>query len=112
MDGVLLIIDALDECITDQEKLLDLIIKSKNVKWIVTSRNWLEIEQVLDRSTQKVRLYLELNQDLISKAVEVFIEWKVEKLAIEKKYDVKLKRDVMSYLVDNADGPLWFVKNF
>ncbi|KAF5630239.1 vegetatible incompatibility het-e-1 [Fusarium tjaetaba] len=108
LDGVLLIVDALDECTTDQEKLLDLIIKSKNVKWILTSRNWLEIEQVLDRSTQKVRLHLELNQDSISKAVEAFIEWKVEKLATEKKYDAKLKRDVMNYLVDNADGTfLW-----
>ncbi|KAF5548192.1 vegetatible incompatibility het-e-1 [Fusarium napiforme] len=108
LDGVLLIVDALDECTTDQEKLLDLIIKVKNVKWILTSRNWLEIEQVLDRSTQKVRLHLELNQDSISKAVEAFIEWKVEKLATEKKYDAKLKRDVMNYLVDNADGTfLW-----
>ncbi|KAF4422212.1 vegetatible incompatibility HET-E-1 [Fusarium acutatum] len=37
LDGVLLIVDALDECSTDQEKLLDLIIRSSNVKWIVTS---------------------------------------------------------------------------
>ncbi|KAF5581411.1 vegetatible incompatibility het-e-1 [Fusarium pseudoanthophilum] len=108
LDGVLLIVDALDECTTDQEKLLDLIIKSKNVKWIVTSRNWLEIEQVLDRSTQKVRLHLELNQDSVSKAVEAFIEWKVEKLAEKKQYDAKLKSDVKSYLVENADGTfLW-----
>ncbi|KAF5545303.1 vegetatible incompatibility het-e-1, partial [Fusarium phyllophilum] len=108
LDGVLLMVDALDECIKDQEKLLDLIIRSTNVKWIVTSRNWLEIEQVLDRSTQKVRLHLELNQDSISKAVEAFIEWKVEKLATEKKYDAKLKSDVKSYLVENADGTfLW-----
>ncbi|KAF5699653.1 vegetatible incompatibility het-e-1 [Fusarium mundagurra] len=108
LDGVLLIVDALDECITDQEKLLDLIIRSTNVKWIVTSRNWLEIEQVLDRSTRKVRLHLELNQDSVSKAVETFIEWKVETLATEKKYDAKLKSDVKSYLVENADGTfLW-----
>ncbi|KAF5971110.1 vegetatible incompatibility het-e-1 [Fusarium coicis] len=108
LDGVLLIVDALDECITDQKKLLDLIIRSTNVKWIVTSRNWLEIEQVLDRSPQNVRLHLELNQDSVSKAVEAFIEWKVEKLAEKKQYDAKLKGDVKSYLARNADGTfLW-----
>ncbi|KAF5639275.1 vegetatible incompatibility het-e-1 [Fusarium sp. NRRL 52700] len=108
LDGVLLAVDALDECITEQEKLLDLIVRSSNVKWIVTSRNWLEIEQVLDYSTQKVRLHLELNQDSVSKAVEAFIEWKVEELAKKKQYDEKLQKDVKNYLVENADGTfLW-----
>ncbi|CVL11245.1 related to vegetatible incompatibility protein HET-E-1 [Fusarium proliferatum] len=108
LDDVLLIVDAVDECTTDQEKLLDLIIRSSNVKWIVTSRNWPEIEQALDLSTQKVRIHLELNQDSVSKAVEAFIDWKVEKLANQKQYDSKLKSDVMSYLVENAEGTfLW-----
>ncbi|KAF5658161.1 vegetatible incompatibility het-e-1 [Fusarium circinatum] len=108
LDGVLLIVDALDECITDQEKLLNLITRSSNVKWIVTSRNWPEIEQVLDSFTQKVRLHLELNQDSVSKAVEAFIEWKVEELAKKKHYDEKLQSDVKSYLAKNADGTfLW-----
>ncbi|WZH44187.1 wd-repeat protein [Fusarium acuminatum] len=108
LDGVLLVVDALDECITNQEKLLDLIVRSSNVKWIVTSRNWPEIEQVLDRSTQKVRLHLELNQDSVCKAVEAFIEYKVDQLAEEKQYDTELKTDVESYLAENADGTfLW-----
>ncbi|KAF5968932.1 hypothetical protein FBULB1_10498 [Fusarium bulbicola] len=108
LDGILLVIDALDECVTDQEKLLDLVISSSNVKWIVASRNWPEIEQVLHLSTQKIRLNLELNQDSVSKAVEAFIEWKVEKLAEKKQYDAKLKSDVKSYLAENADGTfLW-----
>ncbi|KAH7173307.1 uncharacterized protein B0J16DRAFT_311083 [Fusarium flagelliforme] len=108
LDGAVLIVDALDECLTDQEKLLDLIVKCSSVKWIVTSRNYLEIEQSLDRSTQKVRLHLELNQDSVSKAVEVFIEYKVALLAEQKRYDVELKSDVRSYLADNADGTfLW-----
>ncbi|KAH7252726.1 hypothetical protein BKA59DRAFT_436883 [Fusarium tricinctum] len=108
LDGLLLIVDALDECITNQEKLLDLIVRSNNVKWIVTSRNWPEIEQVLDRSTQKVRLHLELNQDSVCKAVEAFIGYKVEQLAKEKQYDAELKRDVKSFLAENADGTfLW-----
>ncbi|KAI1030016.1 hypothetical protein LB504_010443 [Fusarium proliferatum] len=108
LDGVILFVDGLDECITGQEKLLDLIIRSSNVKWIVTSRNWPEIEQVLGRSTQKVRLHLELNQDSVSKAVKAFIEWKVEDLAKKKHYDENLKSNVKSYLSKNADGTfLW-----
>lgn len=108
LDDALLIVDALDECTTDQEKLLDLIIRSSNVKWIVASRNWPEIEQVLDLSTKKVRLHLELNQDSVSKAIEVYIQWKIEELAEKKQYDAKLKSEVKSYLVENADGTfLW-----
>ncbi|KAG5661347.1 hypothetical protein KAF25_005469, partial [Fusarium avenaceum] len=108
LDGVILIVDALDECITSQEKLLDLIVRSSNVKWIVTSRNWPEIEQVLDRSTQKVRLHLELNQDSVCEAIEAFIEYKVEQLAKEKQYDAELKSDVKNFLSENADGTfLW-----
>lgn len=108
LDGVLLIVDALDECSTDQEKLLDLIVRTSNIKWIVTSRNWPEIEQVLNHSTQKVRLHLELNQHSVCEAIEAFIEYKVEKLAKEKQYDAKLKSDVKGYLAENADGTfLW-----
>ncbi|CAJ0553207.1 Ff.00g117190.m01.CDS01 [Fusarium sp. VM40] len=108
LDGILLIVDALDECITDQERLLDLIVRSSNVKWIVTSRNWPEIEQVLDRSPQKVRLHLELNQDSICKAVEAFIDYKVEQLAKEKQYDAEIESDVKRFLAKNADGTfLW-----
>ncbi|KAJ4011096.1 hypothetical protein NW766_007729 [Fusarium irregulare] len=108
LDGALLIVDALDECSTDLEDLLGLIIKSSSVKWIVTSRNWLEIEQFLDCSEQKVRLHLELNQDSVSKAVEAFIEYKVAQLAEQKRYNAELKSDVKSYLADNADGTfLW-----
>lgn len=108
LDGALLIVDALDECITNQEKLLDLIIKSNSVKWIVTSRNWLEIEQLLNCSTKKVSLHLELNQDSVCEAVEAFINCKVDQLAEEKQYDAKLKSDVKSYLAENADGTfLW-----
>ncbi|KAM0524770.1 hypothetical protein ACHAPE_000871 [Trichoderma viride] len=44
-----LLIDALDECTSDREKLLDLVVEnlstSSQVKWILSSRNWLEIER-------------------------------------------------------------------
>ena len=68
-----LIIDALDECVTDLLKLLDFITKqssaSSRVKWIVSSRNWLEIEGRLEQAGYKLRLSLELNAASVSTAV-------------------------------------------
>ncbi|KAK0724929.1 hypothetical protein B0H67DRAFT_569144 [Lasiosphaeris hirsuta] len=45
-----LVIDALDECVIDLQKLLGLIVQissSTRVKWIVSSRNWVQIEEQL-----------------------------------------------------------------
>jgi len=43
------IIDALDECVINLTRLLNLVIQmscvSSRVKWIVSSRNWPEIEE-------------------------------------------------------------------
>jgi hypothetical protein len=46
-----LIIDALDECITDSVKLIELIVQksaSPRVKWIVSSRNLPDIHERLE----------------------------------------------------------------
>lgn len=60
-----LIIDALDECVIDLQRLLDFVAKqlstSSRVKWIVSSRNWPDIEKQLERAGHKVNLSLELN---------------------------------------------------
>ena len=52
LQNTYLIIDALDECITDLPKLLDFIVQKSSaysrVKWIVSSRNWPSIEKDLD----------------------------------------------------------------
>jgi hypothetical protein len=72
-----LIIDALDECITDLPKLLKFIVQKSSayshVKWIVSSRNWPSIEKDLDTATQKVRLRLELNEKSVSAAVTTYV---------------------------------------
>ena len=71
-----LVVDALDEGVTDLPKLLGFINQnssSSRVKWIVSSRNWPDIEEQLDATTQKVRLCLELNQKSISAAVSIYI---------------------------------------
>jgi hypothetical protein len=114
LDTTYLIIDALDECVADLPKLLGFIAQqltvSSRVKWIVSSRNWPEIEERLDRAGQKVKLCLELklNAESISTAVSIYIQHKTEQLAVMKKYDEKTRLAVLQYLVLNAnDTFLW-----
>jgi hypothetical protein len=106
-----LIIDALDECITDSGKLLQLIVQksaSPRIKWIVSSRNWPDIEEQLERAGHKVRLCLELNAESVSTAVSIYIQHKVLQLAQQKKYDDKTRDAVLDYLSLNANNTfLW-----
>ncbi|OPB39830.1 Vegetative incompatibility protein HET-E-1 [Trichoderma guizhouense] len=107
-----LIIDAIDECVSDFEKLLDLIVHATGindgVKWIVSSRNWPKIEERLRLAEQKVKLSLELNAESISSAVNFYIEKKVHQLSDLKGYDEKTYSEIRSYLFKNAnDTFLW-----
>ena len=96
-EGTTIVIDALDECIKDSDKLLDLIVKicadtNSTVKWIISSRNWVEIEySLMDESISSQRLILSLEDDeevqqSIKKAVDAFITHKVEDLKKKKKH--------------------------
>ena len=105
------IIDALDECTTDLNRLVDLVVQKSlgysGVKWIVSSRNWPSIEKDLDTTT-KVRLCLELNEKSISAAVNTFIRFKVDRLAKRNRYNDDTRDTVQSYLSSNAnDTFLW-----
>jgi hypothetical protein len=126
--SVYLVIDGLDECSAfettpgDRQQsasptsdglsnLLETIVQNStlpNVKWIVSSRNWPVIEEVLDRATEKIRLNLELNQAAISAAVGIYIDWKVKQLALVKKYDTEITAAVRQHLLLNAHNTfLW-----
>ena len=108
LDGAVLAIDALDECETKRHQLLSFITRPSRVKWIVSSRNWQNIENSLSSTKEKVWLQLELNPDSISAAVQTYIDHKVEKLAQLKTYDEKTKDNVRDHLSANADGTfLW-----
>ena len=112
LNNTYLIIDALDECVTDLPKLLDFIAQksfvSPRVKWIVSSRNWPDIEERLERTGHKVRLCLELNAESISTAVSTYIQYKVLQLAQQKKYDDKTRDTVLDHLFSNANNTfLW-----
>lgn len=111
LDGQVFIIDALDECQTDLERLLDLIVgKSANphAKWIVSSRNWTTIEAKLGAASQKIRFSLELNEQSVAEAICVFVSQKAAQLRVAKGLDEEMERKVQSYLTDNARGTfLW-----
>lgn len=107
-----LVVDALDECISDLPKLLDLIVRASStearVKWIVSSRNWYQIEERLRRAEQKVKLSLELNAESISGAVDFYIRKKVTHLSDLKAYDEETCNTIRDYLSRNAnDTFLW-----
>ncbi|CAM1509539.1 Fc.00g032780.m01.CDS01 [Cosmosporella sp. VM-42] len=112
LQNAILVVDALDECITtDRDKIIQLIVKlsgSSSAKWLISSRNWPEIEQQL-WSAEKVKVQLELNRESISKAVHSYIGRKVDDLARYKRfYDESLKTDIIEYLVSNSDDTfLW-----
>ncbi|KAG8664730.1 uncharacterized protein FPOAC1_013510 [Fusarium poae] len=113
LKDVVLVVDALDECITDRPKLLDFIVQtssssSSHVKWIISSRNEQDIQGALDYAEQKVRLHLELNPDSISKAVGTYIKYKVGQLARRKNYDTQTRDAISNHLTSNAnDTFLW-----
>ncbi|KAF1940080.1 hypothetical protein EJ02DRAFT_407262 [Clathrospora elynae] len=107
-----LIIDALDECLLDRTKLLEFVAKQSSsaslVKWIVSSRNWPDIEVQLERAGHKVKLSLELNAQSVAAAVNVFIQQKVDQLAQEKRYKAEVRHAVLQHLRSNAnDTFLW-----
>ncbi|KAL2885250.1 Vegetative incompatibility protein HET-E-1 [Ceratocystis lukuohia] len=107
LENAVLIVDALDECVEDQELLLDFI-KSSNAKWILSSRNRPEIEQGLNDVTQGAKIHLEINQNSVSLAVDFFMKYKVDQLVQKKGYSGEMKQAVLEYLQSNAHGTfLW-----
>src|SRR5438874_1223759 len=102
LNSTYLIIDALDECVVDLPKLLDFIVHkssvSPRIKWIVSSRNWPDIKERLERAGHKVRLCLELNAESVSTAVNIYIQHKVLQLVKLKKYSDKTRVAVLQHL--------------
>lgn len=115
LDGVFIIVDALDECIVDRPKLMTFINamsqeSHSRPKWIVSSRAWPEIINALDGSQPDVNLSLKLTDELISGAVEQYIIHKVNDLTKTKSYmsDPNTRDQVEKHLRDNSGNTfLW-----
>ncbi|KAH7134345.1 WD40-repeat-containing domain protein, partial [Dactylonectria macrodidyma] len=111
LEDAVFIIDAMDECSEEtRTELIDLVVRfseSCHAKWIVSSRNWPAIEEQFEVA-DKVKVSLELNKDAVSKAVDIFIDSKVDHLARVKRYDAKTKETVYDTLRQKAnDTFLW-----
>jgi hypothetical protein len=106
------IIDALDECTTKLQDLLEFIAanshRSSRVKWLVSSRNLPTIEAPMRKAQRMLGLRLELNAEAVSGAVRVYCERKVHELSAEKELDPSLQLQILQHLQANAgDTFLW-----
>ncbi|KAH7363969.1 beta transducin-like protein HET-D2Y [Rhexocercosporidium sp. MPI-PUGE-AT-0058] len=88
LKSIYLITDALDEYKANLDQLLDLISQTAStfprVKWIISSRNEPYIKARLRLDYMQMRLSLKLNKEHISRAIQVFIDFKVSKLRLIK----------------------------
>ncbi|EWZ85340.1 hypothetical protein FOWG_11842 [Fusarium oxysporum f. sp. lycopersici MN25] len=106
---IYLLVDALDECVKDLPLLLALISSmSSRAKWIVTSRNRCEIEELFGQTSSKVALSLELHEDSVSEAVNSYISYRTRQLADRKKLKKSTAEKIHDHLSQNAHGTfLW-----
>src|SRR5262249_34871269 len=114
LQKVYLMVDALDECESDLDKLLKLVITEKEfdpaskVKWLVTSRNRPDIEEYLQPNDSLLKISLELKESQLTHAINKYIDFKVLQLKELQDYDDELEKEVRGHLRDNAEGTfLW-----
>lgn len=104
-----LIVDALDECITDsRQQLVTLILRMSSaypaVKWVVSSR---ELEGFKVHLQKATHLSLETRGQLVSAAVDAYIEFKVAKLG-EQEFSHSALKQIASELKRKSEGTfLW-----
>ncbi|KAM9874159.1 hypothetical protein BJF96_g573 [Verticillium dahliae] len=112
LEDKILIVDALDECVTDLQRLLKFIYESSSssrAKWVVSSRNRPEIEQQLKLGGLGLELSLESrhNAKHVSHAVNAYIDSKVSEIQSLKDHDQESYR-VRDILRQKANGTfLW-----
>ncbi|KAL5091796.1 hypothetical protein Trisim1_002609 [Trichoderma cf. simile WF8] len=108
LTNVICVVDALDECITDCRRLLDLIIKtSGRVKWLLSSRNEKDIEKGLDQVPQRLILELKQNAQQISISIDAYIKHHIRQIDALKSDD-RLQGKTLDLLKAKAQGTfLW-----
>lgn len=108
-----LLIDAPDECNEGLQQLLDTITDDKfamksKAKWLVASRNRPDIAERLRPDDARMKISLELNPEHVTRAVNAFIDSKVQELALRKQYDPALKEEVRRTLSERSEATfLW-----
>lgn len=109
---VYLMVDALDECTSGLSELLKLILDPSKplsrVNWVVSSRTTPDIEEQLRPDGLRLNISLEANSSYVTSAVTAFINFKVSKLAEQKKYTSGIQDKVKGDLERKAKGTfLW-----
>ena len=104
------IVDALDEC-EDLEKLLDFIVQSSSllthIKWLLSSRNRLNVKQELRDVRMRLSLELKENAEQVSDAVGVYIDHRLSRLE-SLQDDYNFRDQVREILRQKAQGTfLW-----
>jgi hypothetical protein len=107
-----IIVDGLDECMVDLPSLLELIVRttasSTYIKWLVSSRNEVLIEQKFKMLGGESKLSLELKQNAeqVAQAVDVYIDHKLSR--IESLQENSLREQVRDELRRKSTGTfLW-----
>ncbi|KAM3513135.1 hypothetical protein MY11210_003247 [Beauveria gryllotalpidicola] len=122
LDRTYLVIDALDECVSDQLGLLKLILATshlKRAKWLVSSRNdliWPQVDQdelcgdctIPPLAKRRVHLKLEDKHDSIATSIDAYILNAIGSLKRQKQLDDINVDLIKHHLVQNAEGTfLW-----
>ncbi|CAI7583001.1 unnamed protein product [Penicillium manginii] len=111
MGKIYLVVDALDECMQDQGKLLQFILQETKdiprVKWIISSRNHVEQRKRLVESQSILSLELQENAEAVSVAIGAYISNRIAELeSLED--DDSLLQYVQQALEKKAEGTfLW-----
>jgi hypothetical protein len=109
-DNIYIVVDALDECVQDRVKLLQLILQEtrrlSHVKWVISSRNHVEQRTRLEDSQSILSLELQENAESVSLAIRAYISNRIAEL--DSLEDDALLEYLQQILENKAEGTfLW-----
>ncbi|PTB54050.1 hypothetical protein M431DRAFT_496001 [Trichoderma harzianum CBS 226.95] len=111
LENACLIVDALDECESNRKKLLDFIIESTlatpQVKWILSSRNYPDIEAKIRSCRTIAVIDLESSATLVSESVDAYIRCRTQQLSLIEDNEV-LQEQLQRAILQKSSGTfLW-----
>ncbi|KAK4205918.1 putative HET containing-domain vegetative incompatibility protein, partial [Rhypophila decipiens] len=110
-ETVYLAVDALDECEDGLPGILSLVretsLQDNRLKWILTSRNRVDIEENLALENPGAKVSLEVNSEAVSRAIETYIIHKVAEVSSLRSSPVQ-RTSIQQKLLEKAEGTfLW-----
>ncbi|KAK0719663.1 hypothetical protein B0H67DRAFT_642995 [Lasiosphaeris hirsuta] len=110
-ETVYLAVDALDECEDGLPDLLSLVretvLQENRLKWIVTSRYQVDIDENLALESPGAKLSLEVNSEAVSQAIKTYIIYKVAEVSLLRSSPVQ-RTVIQQKLLEKAESTfLW-----